>query len=356
VSENFSGLIELARGLPEVEAIITDAFRSEVPLLSEIPRYLFQLGGKRIRPVLALLVGRMCGLQEPSTGLLNIAAGIELIHLATLLHDDIIDKSPLRRKQRSAFLEFGLESSLLAGDFLLTRAFGLCARLDQTVIRATEEACVALTEGEILEVSLDKNPQQTLAQSLTIASKKTAALFNLACFAGSHVAGVKAEVSAKLAQSGEQMGIAFQILDDILDVTADENLLGKKSGMDLIERKPSVVNVLWLQSGSALAKKLTQPPIAAAEGAIKKESEGKETTEKESTEQALFVQQALFVKQALLELRCGPVIEQATTLAKDAANKSKSLLLEAAKEIPNLDNAALAGLTAIIDLTVSRIS
>lgn len=325
----FGSLIALARGLPEVEQVITNAFRSDAHLLSEIPRYLFELGGKRIRPVLALLVGRMCGLKTPSEGLINISAGIELIHLATLLHDDIIDKSPLRRKKRSAFLEFGLESSLLAGDFLLTRAFGLCARLDQTVIRATEEACVALTEGEILEVALDRAPTTTLEHSLTVARKKTAALFNLACFAGSHVAGVNDRTANLMAQSGEQMGIAFQILDDILDVTADENLLGKKSGMDLVERKPSIVNVLWLQSGSDLAKRLTTPTTA---------DEGD------------------FVNASLAELRGGPVIAQATALALEAATKSKALLSEAAGCVDNLDAAALKGLEGIIDLTVSRIS
>lgn len=326
---NFSGLIELARGLPQVEAIITNAFRSDAPLLTQIPQYLFGLGGKRIRPVLALLVGRMCGMERPSEGLFNIAAGIELIHLATLLHDDIIDKSPLRRKQRSAFFEFGLESSLLAGDFLLTRAFGLCARLDQAIIHATEEACVALTEGEILEVSLDKNPATTIEHSLTIARKKTAALFNLACFAGGHVAGAPTHVTEKLAACGEQMGIAFQILDDVLDVTADENLLGKKSGMDLVERKPSIVNVLWLASGSPLARRLTIPAQAD-------ESE--------------------FVAQALAELRGGAVVEKATRMALIAAQRSKSLLEECARGLPTVDSAALSGLQAIIDLTVSRVS
>ncbi len=326
---DFSGLIELARGLPEVEGIVAHAFRSEAPLLSQIPKYLFELGGKRIRPVLALLVGRMCGLSKPNEGLLNIAAGIELIHLATLLHDDIIDKSPLRRRKRSAFFEYGLESSLLAGDFLLTRAFGLCARLDQTVIRATEEACVALTEGEILEVSLDKAPNTTLAESLTVARKKTAALFNLACFAGGHVAGASDEATAKLAACGEQMGIAFQILDDILDVTADENLLGKKSGMDLVERKPSIVNVLWVESGSTLAKRLLTP-----------------TSEDESK----------FVEAALLELRGGPIVEKATTLAREAAAQSKVLLEQAANSISNVDIQAINGLRAIIDLTISRVS
>lgn len=326
---DFSGLIELARGLPDVEKIVVAAFRSEAPLLSQIPKYLFELGGKRIRPVLALLVGRMCGLTQATEGLLNIAAGIELIHLATLLHDDIIDKSPLRRRKRSAFFEFGLESSLLAGDFLLTRAFGLCARLDQAVIRATEEACVALTEGEILEVSLDKNPTTTLEQSMTVARKKTAALFNLACFAGSHVAGASPQATAKLAACGEQMGIAFQILDDILDVTADENLLGKKSGMDLVERKPSIINVLWVESGSILSKRLLTP-----------------TTEDESA----------FVAAALLELRGGPVVEKATQLAREAAGKSKALLNESTKLLTAVDLNALNGLRSIIDLTISRVS
>jgi geranylgeranyl pyrophosphate synthase len=152
VSKMLAGL----QGMKEVETLISSKLTSDAELLETIPAYLLGLGGKRIRPAMTLLVSRAFGsksVEFPVAEVIDVAAGIELIHMATLLHDDIIDKSPLRRHKQSPFLKFGLGNSLLAGDFLLVRAFSLCARLDRYVIDATEQACIELTEGEILETA-----------------------------------------------------------------------------------------------------------------------------------------------------------------------------------------------------------
>jgi octaprenyl-diphosphate synthase len=291
-------------GLSSIEALIESRFASDAPLLKEISTYLLSLGGKRIRPMLAILCGQLCGLNAPfeetkeGRQLIDIAAGIELIHMATLLHDDIIDKSPLRRHKASPLVAFGSENTLLAGDFLLTRAFGLCARLDRYVIERTEEACVALTEGEILEVSLAKQAH-TLETSLTIAKKKTAALFRLAGETASHIAAAGDLATRHLGDFGEKLGIAFQILDDVLDVTSNEEVLGKKNGQDLRERKPSIVNVLWLASGSPGAARLRTPAL--------------------QTETATAVeleQEEAWVAASLKELRSGSVIREARELAQ----------------------------------------
>lgn len=242
-------------GLAPIEALLSEKCASDAPEITKISRYLLELGGKRIRPVLTLLCGQLFGIKPPFTDspagqrLIDIAAGIELIHMATLLHDDIIDDSPVRRHKPSPYKLYGTNSTLLAGDFLLTRAFGLCARLDRFVIDRTEAACIALTEGEILETSLLKD-RHDVRSSLLVAEKKTAALFSLAAETASHIAGVAPEGVAAMARFGNELGIAFQILDDILDVTSDEATLGKRSGQDLRERKPSLVNVLWLEEKS----------------------------------------------------------------------------------------------------------
>lgn len=310
-----------------VDLLIREKLASEAALLSEIPEYLLNLGGKRMRPALTLLAARAFGMAQPNQALLDVAAGIELIHMATLLHDDIIDKSPTRRHKESAFMKFGLENTLLSGDFLLVRAFSLCARLDEFIINATEDACIELTEGEILEVPLHLH-QHTLDTSLTIARKKTAALFRLSACSAAHLAGAGTAATHKMAEFGEKLGTAFQILDDILDVTSDENLLGKKSGLDLIERKPSVVNVLWLASGSPLAQKLKTPP-------------GRSDEE--------------FAQQALLELRPGKVVQEARALALNFVNDASLALSEAAKQAPRIDSAALEDLRALIDYTTERV-
>jgi octaprenyl-diphosphate synthase len=171
--ERFAAALTLTPELAEVERIITAAFASDVRLMREIPAYLINLGGKRIRPVLALLTGKALGLTSPPPRLLDIAAGIELIHMATLLHDDIVDRSPIRRHKPSPLAKYGINATLLSGDFLLTRAFGLCARLDSTIINATEQACIELVEGEALETSLHEETH-TLSTSLTIAKRKAA--------------------------------------------------------------------------------------------------------------------------------------------------------------------------------------
>jgi octaprenyl-diphosphate synthase len=172
--------------------------------------------------------------------------------MATLLHDDIVDNSDVRRQQPSPLAKFGMAETLIAGDFLLTRAFSLCSRLDRVIIDATESACISLTEGETEEFSIPLSAHNE-ASTIRIARKKTAALFRLGAFSAAFLAGVSRENQEHLACFGESLGIAFQILDDILDITGDQAVFGKKTGTDIRERKPSLINVLWLASGDKLA-------------------------------------------------------------------------------------------------------
>ncbi len=314
-------------GLAEVESLITSKFASDAARLTEISDYLLELGGKRIRPVLTLLVGELFGAPIPSQPLFDVAAGIELIHMATLLHDDIIDRSPQRRHKVSAYAKFGLSETLLTGDFLLTRAFSLCAHLDRFVIDATEVACVALTEGEILEVALNVQTA-SVAASLEIARKKTAALFWLAARCGGHLSGAEPAAVHALGRFGESLGIAFQALDDILDVTSTDDQLGKPCGIDIRERKPSLVNVLWLESGSARAKiLLTEEPISDA-----------------------------FIAEALTELRSSAVITEASRIARQYAEEARAALVEAASSPHAVGTQAFKKLDALIEYTLSRLS
>ena len=243
-----------------VEQRIEDCLRSDAEILTRIASYLLELGGKRVRPVLTLLASRCFQLKSPSQEVIDVAAGIELIHMATLLHDDIIDESQIRRRQVSAYKEFGLTPSLLTGDFLLVKAFGLCARLDRFVVEATERACVELTEGEVLEGKLSAERSVSLEEYCTIVEKKTASLFALACCVGSHLAGAEKKHVEHLTEFGRLAGLAFQMVDDVLDVVADEDLLGKPAGADLRQKTPSLVNILWLDSGDNKAVEFFSKP------------------------------------------------------------------------------------------------
>lgn len=314
-------------GLSDVEELIQHSIHSDVKTLSEIPRYLLTLGGKRIRPIIALLVGRCFGMQRPSSALLNIAAGIELIHMATLLHDDIIDKSALRRHQESAYSKFGLGSTLLAGDFLFVKAFGLCSRLDSSVIGWTEKACVMLTEGELLEDGAIQ--EKTVEDVVEIAKRKTSALFSLAAQCSAHIAGAGGESVEHARQFGEQLGIAFQLVDDILDVRATEDILGKPAGGDLRERKPSLVNVLWLKSGDSLAHELLVP-------------NGRSITEES-------------LKVGLRTVREHVVVEEAKRLALSYVDGARASLAAAIKSSKvKIDDSGAAALSALVQFVTER--
>ncbi|MDD2942040.1 MAG: polyprenyl synthetase family protein [bacterium] len=252
-------------GLADVETLITSSLGSDAKMLTEIGCYLQKLGGKRIRPLLTLVAARLCGMPSPSAQLVTAASGIELIHMATLLHDDIIDESPTRRSQESAYRRYGLPATLLAGDFLLVKAFGLCATLDRFVITSTERACIELTEGELLEGHMTAESGFALEQYLDVIRKKTASLFHLSCSVGAHIAGAEESRVAAMGMFGEQAGIAFQMIDDILDVVADEDLLGKPVGTDLRQKTPSLVNLIWLNSFPEEAKKFFSIPEPSAE-------------------------------------------------------------------------------------------
>jgi octaprenyl-diphosphate synthase len=324
IKANLMQALNQFSSLNAVEELIKSKFKSDARLLNEIPTYLLELGGKRMRPALCMLTANCFSNPNNAKGLVEIAAGIELIHMATLLHDDIIDNASTRRKKESAYKKFGLANTLLAGDFLLTRAFSLCAHLDKFIIDATEEACIELTEGEILETPLFLE-KHTVDSYLRVATKKTASLFRLASESAAHICGD--DLGRKLFREfGETLGVAFQILDDILDVTASEDLLGKKTGSDLKEKKPSIINVIWLNSGSNMAKEilLNDAPL---------------------TEEQVIL--------AIKEIRSGTVLTEAKTLANTYHQKAAEALMAISK-LENINQKGIADISLLLAYTISR--
>ena len=243
----------VAAELEQVEKRLAELLHSRESLLSDIGHYLVGAGGKRVRPAVALMVFRACGGQDPAD-MVDVATALELIHSASLLHDDIIDEAETRRGKASALHRFGLAETLVAGDFLFGRAFALCARFDEQVITWATDACISLTEGEVLQGRLRHDPSVTREDYLEIISRKTASLFTQGARMGAHLAGASQDVLERLAECGFYVGMAFQIVDDVLDVAGDGNRTGKPTGADLRDGNPSLPLVLALSLDSEVKR------------------------------------------------------------------------------------------------------
>ena len=191
----------IADELARVESRIQELSRSREPQLEGIATELIASGGKRVRPALSLLVFRACGGLDP-TDTIEVGAALELIHSATLLHDDILDSGQTRRGRPSPLSRHGVSLTLVTGDFLFGRAFGVAGRFDATVVGWATEACISLCEGEILQQRFRRNPAVTVDEYLEIAARKTASLFSEAARIGAHFAGASPPVVAAMHHMG----------------------------------------------------------------------------------------------------------------------------------------------------------
>ncbi len=229
----------VADELRRVEERIASVISSREPRLTEISDYLINAGGKRIRPAVSLLAFGACGGQDP-TDVIDLAVSLELIHTATLLHDDIIDSNDTRRGRDAAPVRFGIADSLVTGDFLFSRAFEVCGRFEPQIVAWAADACVQLTEGEIMQGRFRRNPAVTAGDYYEIVRRKTASLFGACARIASYLAGAPAETVEALATAGLEVGIAFQMIDDVLDVEGDSSRIGKCVGTDLLDGNPSL--------------------------------------------------------------------------------------------------------------------
>lgn len=259
-----AGLVD---DLARVERRLREELVSREPRLEEITWHLVGAGGKRVRPLVVLLTFRAVepmGSSARREDAIESAVALELIHSATLLHDDIIDGNDTRRGQPSALARFGLADTLVAGDFLFCRAFALCARFEADVIRWAGEACVALTEGEMLQARFRRNPAVTLADYREIVARKTAVLFATGARTATYLAGGDPALVAAMHECGHRLGIAFQMQDDLLDVAGDPTVIGKPRGLDLRDGNPSLPIVLALARDAELARVFADARPAAA--------------------------------------------------------------------------------------------
>lgn len=259
----------MAEELALVEANLARAIRSRESTLTEIAGHLIHGGGKRVRPMVTLLTFFAFG-GKKTQDIVDIATAIELIHTATLLHDDIIDGAETRRGKQSAFKKFGLKNTLVTGDFLFIKAFEFAGKFDDTVVQWTADACALLTEGETLQGFFNRNCAVTVEDYVEIVKRKTASLFQTGAKVGAYLAGANRTAVEDADCYGLNMGIAFQMIDDILDVVGHPELLGKATGMDLRDGNPSLPIILALKSGQSAvcqafeSRHPTEPQIVSA--------------------------------------------------------------------------------------------
>ena len=257
-----------------VEENLVRAIRSREQELTDISGHLIYGGGKRVRPMVTLLAYAAFGGKHVAD-IVDIATAIELIHTATLLHDDIIDGADTRRGKESAFKKFGLKSTLVAGDFLFIKAFEFAGKFDETVVQWTADACTLLTEGEILQGHFNRNRSVTLDDYIEIVKRKTASLFHTGAKVGAYLAGASPALVDETERYGLNLGIAFQMVDDVLDVIGHPDLLGKPTGMDLRDGNPALPIILAMKNGDATVceafdcSQPTEDQIKAALNAIK---------------------------------------------------------------------------------------
>ncbi len=236
-----------------VNAQIIKHMDSPVPMIPQLASYLIAAGGKRIRPLLTLACTSIyTGEMERAHAL---AASVEFIHSATLLHDDVVDESDMRRGQETANLVFGNQASVLVGDFLFSRAFQLMVSdgsLD--ILRILSDASAIIAQGEVMQLAATGNINTSMEKYITIIKAKTAALFAASCEVGPVIAKSDVTNARAMAEYGLNLGIAFQIADDALDYTADREKLGKDIGDDFRECKLTAPVILSLENASAQEK------------------------------------------------------------------------------------------------------
>ncbi|HJV71944.1 polyprenyl synthetase family protein [Ideonella sp.] len=312
-----------AEGMARVDAVIRGRLASDVALIEQISHYIIGAGGKRIRPRLVLLFAEALGHQGPEP--YELAAIVEFIHTATLLHDDVVDESSLRRGRATANALFGNAASVLVGDFLYSRAFQMMVSLDRMrVLEVLADATNVIAEGEVLQLMNMHDPDLAVEAYLKVIRYKTAKLFEASARLGAVIAGAPRDIEEACSDYGRALGTAFQLVDDLLDYEGDTHALGKNVGDDLREGKPTLPLLIAMERGSAEEREIIRHAIEHGEverlseivaivrrtGALQATREAART-EANAARERLFALPASKAREALLEL-CARSVERSS--------------------------------------------
>ncbi len=250
----------IADDMRAVDAVIARRLASGVPLVAEVSRYIINSGGKRLRPALLLLICGALGYRGDQR--FNLAAVVEFIHTATLLHDDVVDESTLRRGRATANENFGNPASVLVGDFLYSRAFQMMLDAhDMRVMEILADATNVIAEGEVMQLMNMHDPELDEAAYLQVIRSKTAKLFEASARLGAVLAKAPPALEQACADFGQALGTAFQVIDDVLDYAGDAGEMGKNLGDDLREGKVTLPLIAAMRRGTAEQRALMRRAI-----------------------------------------------------------------------------------------------
>jgi octaprenyl-diphosphate synthase len=250
----------ITQDMREVDQVIARRLDSGVPLIGQVAHYLIEAGGKRLRPALLLLTCGALGYRGEQR--FNLAAVVEFIHTATLLHDDVVDDSALRRGHATANETFGNPASVLVGDFLYSRAFQMMVNAqNMRVMQVLADATNIIAEGEVLQLMNMHNAALDEAGYLQVIRSKTAKLFEASAQVGAILSGSSPDLEQVCAEYGQALGTAFQVIDDVLDYTGEAAVMGKNLGDDLREGKTTLPLIAAMQRGSSVQRELIRTAI-----------------------------------------------------------------------------------------------
>ena len=247
--------------MTSVNKLIEVSLSSDVPLINQLGQYIINTGGKQLRPALVILSSKIFSYQGSQH--INLAAIIELIHTATLLHDDVVDASILRRGQKTANQRWGNEASVLVGDFVYSRAFQMMVNVDSLrIMQILSEATNTIAEGEVQQL-INRNKSETSENNyLNVIRNKTAKLFEAAAQLGAVISNKTAKEEKAMATYGRHLGTAFQLIDDVLDYSSSESELGKNIGNDLSQGNPTLPLLYAMWNGDKNQAKIIRNSIA----------------------------------------------------------------------------------------------
>jgi len=250
----------VAEDIKAVDALILRRLQSDVVLINQIGHYIVNSGGKRLRPLSVLLAARACGYTGERH--IDLAAIVEFIHTSTLLHDDVVDGSELRRNRETANVVWGNDASVLVGDFLYSRSFEMMVDVgNMRVMEVLAHATNRIAEGEVLQLLNERDPDTDEARYMEVISRKTATLFEAGTRLGAVLAESPPEIEDAIREYGLCLGIAFQLVDDALDYSVDNAELGKNVGDDLDEGKPTLPIIRAMQVGTPEQRALLRDAI-----------------------------------------------------------------------------------------------
>jgi octaprenyl-diphosphate synthase len=267
----------ISKELEMVDARLREMVKSQEQTLTQASMHVIDAGGKRLRPTVTVLAYKSFG-GEDSKEIVEIAAGFELIHSATLIHDDINDGGSTRRGRVTVYKKYGLHDAIVTGDFLFAKAFQIGGVFDKVVVETTADACASLAEGEILQNRYRHKQDLTIDTYLKVMERKTAQPIRAGAMVGAYLAGATSDEVESMGRYGLNLGIAFQIVDDILDFTGDEKKTGKAAGNDLREGNLTLPSLLAIKNSEEARKAILDviaevkkcSELVASTGAIEK--------------------------------------------------------------------------------------